>query len=91
MQNFPNPFNPSTVINYELPIGTHVTLKVYDILGREVATLVDEYQQAGKYNSQFSTLPTDRKVLNSKLSSSVYFYRLQAGDYMATKKMLLIK
>lgn len=83
-QNYPNPFNPSTVISYELPAAKHVTLKVFDLLGREVATLVDGYQQAGKYNTQFSTL-------NSKLSSAVYLYRLQTGDFSATKKMLLIK
>ncbi|NJD23089.1 MAG: T9SS type A sorting domain-containing protein [Melioribacter sp.] len=83
-QNYPNPFNPSTVISYQLTTGSLVTLKVYDLLGREVATLVNEFQQAGIYNSQFS-------IHNSQLSSGVYFYRLQAGDFVQTKKMLLIK
>ncbi|MEW6701601.1 MAG: discoidin domain-containing protein, partial [Bacteroidota bacterium] len=91
-QNFPNPFNPETVISYHLPVNSFVTLKVYDILGREVATLVNEYQQAGIYNSQFA-------IRNYQLSSGVYFYRLhaipqsgkQTGDYVQTKKMIFLK
>ncbi|MCX6173137.1 MAG: T9SS type A sorting domain-containing protein [Ignavibacteriales bacterium] len=84
-QNYPNPFNPSTVINYRLVTGGRVILKVYDILGREVVTLVDEYQNAGIHNSQFS-------ILNSQLSSGVYFYQLRVGDhFVQSKKMLLIK
>ncbi|MFA5804914.1 MAG: T9SS type A sorting domain-containing protein [Melioribacteraceae bacterium] len=83
-QNYPNPFNPSTVISYQLPVAGHVSLKVFDMLGREVATLIDEFQQAGKYNSQFS-------ILNSELSSGVYFYTLTAGNKIETKKMLLLK
>jgi hypothetical protein len=90
-QNYPNPFNPSTVISYQLPVSSHVSLKIYDILGREVATLIDEYKPAGVYNSQFSTLPAGRQVINYKLSSGVYFYRLQAGDFVQTKKMILLK
>ncbi|MCL4550059.1 MAG: T9SS type A sorting domain-containing protein [Bacteroidetes bacterium] len=91
-QNYPNPFNPSTNISYQLPKGSHVTLKIYDMLGRDVATLVDEYQNAGAHNSQFS-------ILNSQLSSGVYFYRLVAVDpsqgsgqsFVQTKKMILMK
>jgi len=83
-QNYPNPFNPETVISYQLAVNSFVSLKIYDILGREVATLVNEFQQAGIYNSQFS-------IHNSQLSSGVYFYRLQTGDFIQTKKMLLIK
>jgi hypothetical protein len=99
-QNYPNPFNPETTISYVIPsLGNlkdfssntstrndniHVTLKVYDVLGREIATLVDEVKQPGVYNSKFS-------ILNSQLSSSVYFYRLQAGDFTSVKKMMLIK
>ena len=83
-QNYPNPFNPSTVISYRISIISKVTLKVYDLLGREVSTLVNEEQQPGVYNSQFS-------ILNSQLSSGVYFYRLRAGDFSETKKMILIK
>ncbi|MBI5807769.1 MAG: T9SS type A sorting domain-containing protein [Ignavibacteriales bacterium] len=62
----------------------HVTLKIYDILGREVATLVNEYQKPGNYNYQFSTS-------NYQLSSGVYFYQLKAGDFIQTRKMLLLK
>jgi hypothetical protein len=84
-QNYPNPFNPSTIINYHLAAGDHVTLKVYDMLGRVVVTLVDEYQSAGIYNSQFS-------IRNSQLSSGVYLYQLRVGDrFVQSKKMLLIK
>ena len=83
-QNYPNPFNPSTVINYQLPSPGYVTLKVYDLLGREVATLVNEYKNAGSYNSHFS-------ILNSELSSGIYFYTIQSGNFAQTKKMILIK
>ena len=83
-QNYPNPFNPETTIRYTIPKSSQVTLKVYDVLGREVTTLVDEFKQAGKYYSQFS-------ILNSQLSSGVYFYILQAGEYISTKKMVLLK
>ncbi len=90
-QNYPNPFNPSTVISYQLSAPSKVTLKVYDLLGREVATLVNEYQPSGSYNSQFSisNLPAGRQA--SQLSSGVYFYRLQTDNFSATKKMMLIK
>lgn len=82
LQNFPNPFNPSTTISYHLPAGRFVTLKVYDILGRLVATLVNEYKQAGNYEVEFT---------GSKLSSGIYFYIMQAGDFVDTKKLMLIK
>jgi hypothetical protein len=89
-QNYPNPFNPTTVILYEVPERSHVTLTVYDILGREVAKLVDEMQSAGRHNV----------VFNAKgLATGVYFYRLRAhsmegsrrGDFVMTKKMIAIK
>ena len=83
-QNYPNPFNPETVISYWLPVAGHVSLKVFDLLGREVATLVDEFQNAGTYNSQFS-------IIHSQLTSGVYFYRLQAGNFVQTKKMIVLK
>lgn len=90
-QNYPNPFNPSTVISYKLAERSNVTLKVFDMLGREVAVIVNEEQQPGIYRTQFTTSPTGRQVLNSQLSSSVYFYRLQAGNFVQTKKMMLLK
>jgi hypothetical protein len=84
LQNYPNPFNPATNISYTLHSSSHTTLKVYDLLGREVATLVDAFQPAGRYSVQLS-------AGNYQLSSGVYFYRLVAGEHSFTKKMLLIK
>jgi hypothetical protein len=83
-QNFPNPFNPSTSISYEVPANEHVTLKVFDILGHEVATLVDEVKSSGTYNVE----------LNSSvyhMESGVYFYCLKAGKFSETKKMIILK
>ncbi len=81
-QNYPNPFNPSTVISYQLSVNSYVTLKVYDVIGREVATLVNERQEAGTYQTTF----------NAKgLSSGLYFYQLKAGNFVEIKKMLLTK
>ena len=84
LQNYPNPFNPSTKISWQSPVSGRQTLKVYDILGREVATLVDEYRPAGRYSVEFS-------MNNEQLSSGVYFYRLTAGSYSAVKKMIYLK
>jgi hypothetical protein len=81
-QNYPNPFNPSTTISWQLPVTSQVTIKVYDVLGREVSTLVDEIKQAGKYETEFNAID---------LPSGVYFYRLQAGNYVSVKKLLLLK
>jgi hypothetical protein len=81
-QNFPNPFNPSTKISWRSPVGSHQTLKVYDIIGNEVATLVDEYKPAGSYAVEFDA---------SKLSSGVYLYQLKLDSKIITKKMTLIK
>ncbi len=81
-QNFPNPFNPTTVIYYQLPSISHVTLKVYNVLGEEVATLVDETKGPGEYNIRFDA---------SKLSSGVYFYQIVADNFVSTKKMVVIK
>ncbi len=83
-QNYPNPFNPNTVISYQLPISTHVRLKVYDLLGREVVTLVNEFQNAGTHNSTFF-------AQHSSIPSETYFYRLTAGDFSSTHKMILLK
>jgi photosystem II stability/assembly factor-like uncharacterized protein len=82
LQNYPNPFNPSTNITYSLPKGSHVILKVYDLPGREVTTLVNEEKHAGKYNVVFN---------DSNLSSGMYFYRIQAGSFVSTKKFVLMK
>jgi hypothetical protein len=90
-QNYPNPFNPGTVISYQLSVASHVLLKVYDVLGHEVSTLVDEFKPAGRYNSQFSiqNLPAGRQ--GSQLPSGVYFYRLVAENFIQTKKAILLK
>jgi hypothetical protein len=79
---YPNPFNPSTTIAFSIPQGSKVSLKVFNILGQEVATLVDDYEQAGEYKVQFNA---------SKLASGVYFCRMQASDFVQTKKLLLLK
>lgn len=81
-QNYPNPFNPRTVISWQSPVSGWQTLKVYDLMGREVATLVDEFKSAGNYEVNFDA---------SKLSSGTYFYTLQAGNFSQTKKLILIK
>jgi hypothetical protein len=81
-QNFPNPFNPSTVIKYAIPTSQFVRLKIYDIFGKEVATLVNENKTPGTYNVNFDA---------SNLSSGIYFYKIQAGNFSQTKKLLLLK
>ena len=81
-QNYPNPFNPSTKISYQLPKSSFVTLKVYDIIGREISTLVNEQQNAGQYEVAFD---------GSKLASGEYLYRIQAGDFISIKKLVLLK
>ena len=83
-QNYPNPFNPTTAISWQIAVSSYVTLKVYDMLGREIATLVNEFKPAGIYNSQFI-------IHNSQLSSGVYFCTLRANDFVETKKMMLVK
>jgi len=81
-QNYPNPFNPSTTIKFSIPTVTNVSLKIYDILGNEVANLVNEKKDAGEYEFNFNA---------SNLASGIYFYKLQAGSFSQTKKLLLIK
>jgi hypothetical protein len=88
-QNFPNPFNPFTVISYRLPVSGNVMIQVYDLLGREVTTLVDEYKSAGSYKVEFDA---------AELPSGIYFYKLhvtyngmQTGEFIETKKLLLLK
>jgi hypothetical protein len=82
LQNYPNPFNPVTTIGYQIPSSGRVTLKVYDILGRTVAILVDEYKKTGRYNVMFD---------GTGISSGVYFYQLKSGSISAVKKLSLIK
>ena len=86
-QNYPNPFNPNTVISYQLPVTSNVTLKVYDILGNEIATLVNEEKQPGTYEVEFN-VGTSR---NLSLTSGIYFYQLKAGSFIQTKKMVYLK
>ena len=81
-QNYPNPFNPSTRISYFLPEANFVTLKVYDILGNEIATLVNESKPSGKFEVEFN---------GSNLSTGTYIYTLTSGNYQTIRKMLLIK
>lgn len=82
LQNYPNPFNPSTKIKYSIPENQNVVLKVFDILGKEISTLVNEKKQIGNYEVEFSA---------DYLSSGIYFYRIQAGEFIDTKKFVLIK
>jgi hypothetical protein len=83
-QNYPNPFNPSTSISYQLSSGSFVTLKIYDLLGREVAVLANEFQNAGNHSVEFA-------AEKYSLTAGIYLYRLTAGSYSSTKKMLLLK
>lgn len=81
-QNFPNPFNPETIINYELPTKSFVSVKVYDVLGKEIATLVNEKQNAGRYSVEF---------YGDGLPGGIYFYKLNAGSFSESKRMVLLK
>jgi hypothetical protein len=82
LQNFPNPCNPSTTISWQTPVGSHQTLKIYDVLGNEIATLVDEYRNAGSYEINFDA---------SSLSSGIYFFQLISENFIETRKMILNK
>lgn len=81
-QNYPNPFNPSTKISWQSPVGSHQIIKVFDLLGNELATLVDEYRPAGKYQIVFNA---------NNLASGTYFYSIRAGEFVQTKKMILLR
>ncbi len=83
-QNYPNPFNPATVITYRIADGGFVKLRIFDAIGREVKTLVDEFQPAGEHSVRFS-------VADKTITSGVYFYTLQAGNRFFTKKMVYLK
>ena len=88
-QNFPNPFNPSTTIQYRIIEKSLVTLNIYDVLGNEIATLVDEYKPAGSYKVEFNSHSGLSGI--RELSSGIYFYKLQTGSFVETKKMILLK
>ncbi len=81
-QNYPNPFNPTTIINYSIPKASFISIKVYDVLGREIETLVNDEKPSGNYKIEFN---------GSKLTSGIYFYRMQAGDFVETKKLTVLK
>jgi hypothetical protein len=85
-QNYPNPFNPSTKISWQVPESGWQTLKVYDILGNEMATLVDEYRNGGNYEVEFKS-----EIGNRQLASGIYYYQLKAGSIVLTRKMILLK
>jgi hypothetical protein len=81
-QNYPNPFNPSTIISFDLPLKSFVSLKVFDLMGREVTTIVSEEMSAGSYSKQWNA---------AHMSSGIYYYRLQARQVTATKKLILLR
>jgi hypothetical protein len=81
-QNYPNPFNPSTKISWQSPVGSQQAIKVFDVLGNEIATLVNEYKPVGRYEVEFNA---------ANLPSGVYFYQLKTGEFISIKKMILIK
>jgi hypothetical protein len=82
MQNYPNPFNPKTIINFQLPSVSNVKLIIYDVLGNEVAILVNKLLQPGMYEEEFD---------GTNYPSGIYFYRLLSGEFVSTKKMVLMK
>ena len=82
LQNYPNPFNPTTNINYQLPVKSFVALKVYDVLGNEIVTLVNEEKPIGNHEITWNA---------EQLPSGIYFYQIQAGSFVETKKMVLVK
>jgi len=81
-QNYPNPFNPNTTIRWQSPVGSWITLKIYDVLGNEVSTLVNEYKEAGSFEINFNA---------SGLPSGIYIYRISVGDFTQAKQMILLK
>ena len=81
-QNYPNPFNPTTIIKYQIPEDGIVSLKIYDILGKEIKTLVNEHKPTGRYEINFDA---------SNLASGVYIYRIQINDFTSVKKMILLR
>ena len=87
LQNYPNPFNPTTTLRYDLPENSHVTITIYDMLGRKVKTLINATQDAG-----YRSIIWDASGNNGeRVSAGIYLYQIQAGEYMQTKKMVLLK
>ena len=86
-QNYPNPFNPSTLIKYQVLTSSNVVIKIYDILGNEVKTLVNESKPSGNYSVTWN----GDNNLGKKITSGVYFYRMEAGSYVKTMKLMLLK
>ena len=82
MQNYPNPFNPTTTISWQTPVAGWQTLRIYDVLGKEIATLVNEERPAGGYKVSFNA---------GNLTSGIYVYKIQIGSYIQVKKMVLLK
>ena len=92
LQNYPNPFNPTTTIGFQIPELSYVSLKVYDLLGKEIVTIVDEEKPVGSYEVELNTSSLSGYVsAKGRYASSVYFYKLQSGSFVAVKKMMLIK
>ena len=85
--NYPNPFNPTTTINFDVPEATNVRLEVYDMMGRRVATLVNGSLSAGRYEATWNA----RSDAGNQVASGVYLYRIQAGSFKAVKRMVLMK
>ncbi|MCH7774457.1 MAG: T9SS type A sorting domain-containing protein, partial [Bacteroidetes bacterium] len=86
-QNYPNPFNPSTTIAYDVPAASNVSINIYDMLGRNVITLVNEQKNAGSYTVEWN----GKNSSGIQVTSGIYFYRLEAGQSAITKKMLLLR
>ena len=90
-QNFPNPFNPYTIIGWQIKFNGHVTLKVYDILGRELTTLVDEYSYAGMHHTPFSIMNLPEGRRGSQAASGIYYYTLATKQGSISRKMMILK
>lgn len=86
-QNYPNPFNPSTTIHYELPTESNVKIAIYDMLGRKIHELISQKQHAGNHSVQWNGIDSQ----GNKVSAGIYLYQIQAGDFVQTKKMLLLR
>jgi hypothetical protein len=86
-QNFPNPFNPVTKIKYQIPEDAYVILKIFDVLGNELTTLVNENQSEGIYEISFDAM----SIINGGLSTGIYFYQLKANNFSSIKKLIVIK